>query len=132
MANQAHYPSAYRVLGIVSFASILLATVYISSIRGSSVNFDFLRPISTYEKTTTSVAEYYVPEREVNTVLAPVVMTMVMIGETSALEGLGALKSVLMYLSRPLELHLVCSSEVPEMVDRKMALISRCVFSLGS
>lgn len=57
--------------------------------------------------------------------LAPVVIVMVMFGRDSAVEGLGAVKSVLMYLSRPLELHVVCSEEVPDMIDQKMSLISR-------
>lgn len=61
--------------------------------------------------------------------MSPVVMTMVMFGHDSAVEGIGALKSVLMYLSRPLELHLVCSKDVPALVDGKLGLISRSVLA---
>ncbi|KAG8982455.1 hypothetical protein FRB93_008112 [Tulasnella sp. JGI-2019a] len=131
MAPQARSP-AYRVLGFIFFTSLLFVTVYIAFETrldfGSRFHIQPRNNSKTELQSSRHPVDIYVPQQDV--AQAPVVITMVMIGETSAVEGLGALKSVFMYLSRPLELHLVCSSDVPEIVDRKMALISRPTYNV--
>lgn len=57
--------------------------------------------------------------------LVPVVITMVMFGRDSALEGVITIKSALMHLSRPLDLHVICTEEVPPIVEERLALVSR-------
>lgn len=57
--------------------------------------------------------------------LEPVAFSMVMYGESSAKEGLLALKAVLMHLSRPAEFHIVCSPDAIPVLQNKLDLFSR-------
>ena len=55
----------------------------------------------------------------------PVSFTMVMYGESSAKEGLLALKTVLMHISRPAEFHIICSPDAIPIIQDKLNLFSR-------
>lgn len=55
----------------------------------------------------------------------PIVLTLVLMGQTVAHEGLVAIKSALMLASRPLDIHLICTEDVPEIVEPKLNLIKR-------
>jgi len=55
----------------------------------------------------------------------PVVFAMVMYGQNSAIEGLLALKSALMHISRPVEFHIICSLDAVDIVQEKLSLFSR-------
>ena len=57
--------------------------------------------------------------------IEPISFTMVMYGEASAKEGLLALKTALMHISRPAEFHIICSPEVPPVIQGKLDLFSR-------
>ena len=57
--------------------------------------------------------------------LEPVSFSMVMYGESSAREGLLALKTVLMHLSRPAEFHIICSPDAIPIIQSKLNLFSR-------
>ena len=57
--------------------------------------------------------------------LEPVSFAMVMFGESSAREGLLALKTVLMHISRPAEFHVVCSPDAIPIIQGKLDLFSR-------
>lgn len=57
--------------------------------------------------------------------LEPVSLSMVMYGESSAKEGLLALKTVLMHISRPAEFHIICSPEAIPLIQSKLDLFSR-------
>lgn len=57
--------------------------------------------------------------------LEPVSFSMVMYGESSAKEGLLALKTVLMHISRPVEFHIICSSDAIPVIQSKVNLFSR-------
>jgi hypothetical protein len=57
--------------------------------------------------------------------LQPVVLAMVMYGRMSATEGLVALKSALMHVSRPVEFHIICSPDAVEIIQQKLGLFSR-------
>lgn len=57
--------------------------------------------------------------------LEPVSFAMVMYGESSAKEGLLALKSVLMHVSRPAEFHIICSPDAIPVLQNKLDLFSR-------
>jgi hypothetical protein len=50
---------------------------------------------------------------------------MVMYGESSAKEGLLALKTVLMHVSRPVEFHIICSPDAIPIIQSKISLFSR-------
>jgi len=60
-----------------------------------------------------------------NAGLDPVVFAMVMYGRASATEGLLALKSALMHVSRPVEFHIICSPDVVDIIQAKLSLFSR-------
>lgn len=51
--------------------------------------------------------------------------SMVMYGESSAKEGLLALKTVLMHISRPAEFHIICSPDAIPVIQSKLDLFSR-------
>ena len=55
----------------------------------------------------------------------PVAFAMVMFGESSATEGLLALKTVLMHISRPAEFHIICSPDAIPILQSKLNLFSR-------
>ena len=55
----------------------------------------------------------------------PVSLAMVMYGESSAKEGLLALKTVLMHISRPAEFHIICSPDAIPVIEGKLELFSR-------
>lgn len=55
----------------------------------------------------------------------PVSFAMVMYGESSAKEGLLALKTILMHISRPAEFHIVCSLDAIPIIEGKLELFSR-------
>ena len=55
----------------------------------------------------------------------PVSFTMVMYGEASAKEGLLALKTALMHISRPAEFHIICSPNAVPIIQSKLDLFSR-------
>jgi hypothetical protein len=55
----------------------------------------------------------------------PVSLAMVMYGESSAKEGLLALKTVLMHISRPAEFHIICSPDAIPIIQGKLELFSR-------
>lgn len=55
----------------------------------------------------------------------PVVFAMVMYGSRSATEGLLALKSAFMYVSRPVEFHIICSPNAVPIIRNKLQLFSR-------
>lgn len=57
--------------------------------------------------------------------LEPVSFAMVMYGESSAKEGLLALKTVLMHISRPAEFHIICSLDAIPILQNKLDLFSR-------
>lgn len=57
--------------------------------------------------------------------IEPVSFTMVMYGESSAKEGLLALKTILMHTSRPAEFHIICSSNAIPIIQGKLDLFSR-------
>jgi len=57
--------------------------------------------------------------------LEPVSLAMVMYGESSAKEGLLALKTVLMHVSRPVEFHIICSPDAIPILQAKLDLFSR-------
>lgn len=57
--------------------------------------------------------------------LEPVSFTMVMYGESSAKEGLLALKTVLMHISRPAEFHIICSPDAIPIIQGRLNLFSR-------
>ena len=57
--------------------------------------------------------------------LEPVSFSMVMYGESSAKEGLLALKTVLMHISRPAEFHIICSPDAIPVIQNKLDLFSR-------
>ena len=57
--------------------------------------------------------------------LEPVSFAMVMYGESSAKEGLLALKTVLMHISRPAEFHIICSPDAIPIIQDKLNLFSR-------
>jgi hypothetical protein len=57
--------------------------------------------------------------------LEPVSFAMVMYGESSATEGLLALKTVLMHVSRPAEFHIICSPDAIPILQSKLNLFSR-------
>jgi hypothetical protein len=59
---------------------------------------------------------------------APVVFAMVMYGQSSAIEGLLALKSALMHVSRPVEFHIICSPDAVDIVQEKISLFTRYSF----
>lgn len=61
----------------------------------------------------------------------PVVFAMVMYGTTSATEGLLALKSALMHISRPVVFHIICSPDAVDIIQSKLNLFSRycCLFT---
>lgn len=63
--------------------------------------------------------------------LEPVAFSMVMYGESSATEGLLALKTVLMHLSRPAEFHIVCSPDAIPVLQSKLDLFSRPAYSVS-
>lgn len=58
----------------------------------------------------------------------PVVFAMVMYGSTSATEGLLALKSAFMYVSRPVVFHIICSPNAVPIIRQKLDLFSRYSF----
>lgn len=55
----------------------------------------------------------------------PVSFAMVMYGESSAKEGLLALKTILMHISRPAEFHFICSPDAIPIIQDKLELFSR-------
>jgi hypothetical protein len=55
----------------------------------------------------------------------PVSFVMVMYGEPSAKEGLLALKTALMHISRPAEFHIICSPDAIPIIQDKLGLFSR-------
>ena len=57
--------------------------------------------------------------------LEPISFAMVMYGESSAKEGLLALKTVLMHISRPAEFHIICSPDTIPILQSKLNLFSR-------
>lgn len=57
--------------------------------------------------------------------LEPVSLSMVMFGESSAKEGLLALKAVLMHISRPVDFHIICSPDAIPVIQSKLDLFSR-------
>ena len=57
--------------------------------------------------------------------LEPISFSMVMYGESSAKEGLLALKTVLMHISRPAEFHIICSPDAIPIIQSKLDLFSR-------
>lgn len=63
--------------------------------------------------------------------LEPVSFSMVMYGESSAKEGLLALKTVLMHISRPAEFHIICSPDAIPVIQTKMNLFSRPAYSVS-
>lgn len=65
------------------------------------------------------------PESGVPEHLQPIPIVMFMFGLETAVEGTTALKSVFMYISRPVELHIICGPDVPPIVSSKLNLITR-------
>lgn len=63
--------------------------------------------------------------------LEPVSLSMVMYGESSAKEGLLALKTVLMHISRPAEFHIICSPDAIPVIQSKLRLFSRPAYSVS-
>ncbi|KZT27290.1 glycosyltransferase family 8 protein [Neolentinus lepideus HHB14362 ss-1] len=57
--------------------------------------------------------------------VAPIVFALVMFGASSATEGLLALKSALMHVSRPTEFHIICSQDAVPIIQEKLDLFSR-------
>ena len=57
--------------------------------------------------------------------IEPVSFVMVMYGEPSAKEGLLALKTALMHISRPAEFHIICSPDAIPVLQEKLNLFSR-------
>jgi len=60
----------------------------------------------------------------------PVVFAMVMHGRNSATEGLLALKTALMHLSRSAEFHIICSPDAVDIIQEKVALFSRPSYNI--
>ena len=57
--------------------------------------------------------------------IEPISFAMVMYGESSAKEGLLALKTTLMHISRPAEFHIICSPDAIPVIQSKLNLFSR-------
>lgn len=66
-----------------------------------------------------------------NPVPDPVVFAMVMYGESSATEGLLALKSALMHVSRPVIFHIICSPDAIGIIQQKLNLFSRPAYHIS-
>jgi hypothetical protein len=58
----------------------------------------------------------------------PIVLTFVTMGASSAREGSVAIKSALMHTSRPLHIHIICSSDAQEYHQTRFALFSRPMY----
>ena len=63
-------------------------------------------------------------------VLDPIVFAMVIYGVGSAHEGQHMIKSMLMYSSRPVHLHILCSPDVPDVLNESLSLVSRPAYDI--
>ena len=62
--------------------------------------------------------------------LEPIVMTLVLLGDTIGHEGSIAIKSALIQTSRPLHFHLICSPENIRFLQEKFALFDRPMYDV--
>lgn len=63
-----------------------------------------------------------------STALAPIVFALVMFGKSSATEGAIAIKSALMYASRPVDLHIITSEDAIPVLEEKFQLVKRAAY----
>ncbi|KIY43899.1 hypothetical protein FISHEDRAFT_62126 [Fistulina hepatica ATCC 64428] len=59
--------------------------------------------------------------------LDTIVLVMSMFGAGSAREGLIAVKSALMHISRPVDFHIICSEDALDVILEKLALVTRYI-----
>lgn len=66
-----------------------------------------------------------------DTAMAPVVFALVTFGASSATEGLLALKTALMHVSRPADFHIICSPDAVPIIQEKIDLFSRPAYPVN-
>ena len=114
-----------KILPLTFFFNLLLNVaflVYSGTLRLPR----FLGPVSDWHNARTVEHTHPVWAAQLTQQLTePASFAMVMYGEPSAKEGLLALKTVLMHISRPAEFHIVCSPDAIPIIQDKLNLFSR-------
>ncbi|TFK46720.1 hypothetical protein OE88DRAFT_1667396 [Heliocybe sulcata] len=121
-------PIATRyVLPVALVLFLGLNYAFLSYTRPSALN----SVITLNQHLPDSTVNVHLSSDNVSAQAAPVVFALVMFGASSATEGLLALKTALMHVSRPTEFHIICSEDAPPIIQEKLDLFTRPAYDIS-